>query len=656
MKKLPPFLLGLTLLFWGWQTGISVVILALPMAILFEGSRWIQWRWDVSNSTFKRLARITSIIVVILYFLFFLIKSITFIYTLITIFPILFFPLLITQTYSINKAFDIRSLFFWSTPRSSPQSSFLINLEIPYFFLVLVAASMGNQESFWFYGGMFFILSVIFWNVRSQRFSPFLWLLLILIAGSLGFMGSSQLYQLQGHLERSTEQWLNDFFQPDDPLQSNTKIGDLGRLKQSNKIVFRLKMNQGKSLLNTVRQAVYNRYKSSLWIAQDPNFITLKSTDQGTNWLLSLPQNNSNKITIYDSFKGQKSLLKLPKGTSKINQLPVTKLEKNQYGTVRIEGKPTLLNYDVLFNVRFDFEDAPNSTDLEVSKSEKNAIQKVIQELNISNKSDREKIKIIELFFANNFGYSLKIEDERGQPKSLSSFLLTNRSGHCEYFATATTLLLRSVGIPARYVTGYAIHEFSPLERLYLVRSRHAHAWTLAYIDGVWQEIDTTPSNWFNLEEIELPQASWMSNLIEFTGFKIAQIWQWTRHQPLVKYGWWIFPLFIILRQQKKLRKITTIASIFTKKTKTISVSSSSSDFYLIEKVLNKKGLWRSPSETSKQWFTRLKKENDDSDAFEGLLPIISLYYSDRFDPKGITHDQQEQLATLIKSWLRKYS
>jgi hypothetical protein len=32
----------------------------------------------------------------------------------------------------------------------------------------------------------------------------------------------------------------------------------------------------------------------------------------------------------------------------------------------------------------------------------------------------------------------------------------------------------------------------------------------------------------------------------------------------------------------------------------------------------------------SKQWFTRLKKENDDSDAFEGLLPIISLYYSDR--------------------------
>jgi transglutaminase-like putative cysteine protease len=43
----------------------------------------------------------------------------------------------------------------------------------------------------------------------------------------------------------------------------------------------------------------------------------------------------------------------------------------------------------------------------------------------------------------------------------LARFLLRTRSGHCEYFATATVLLLRQLGIPARYAVGYAVHEAS---------------------------------------------------------------------------------------------------------------------------------------------------------------------------------------------------
>jgi hypothetical protein len=62
-------------------------------------------------------------------------------------------------------------------------------------------------------------------------------------------------------------------------------------------------------------------------------------------------------------------------------------------------------------------------------------------------------------------------------------------------------LLLRSAGIPARYATGYAVQEYSPLERQFVVRARHAHAWALAWVDGRWQELDTTPSVWASEDE-----------------------------------------------------------------------------------------------------------------------------------------------------------
>ncbi|MEM9137769.1 MAG: transglutaminase domain-containing protein, partial [Cyanobacteria bacterium P01_F01_bin.42] len=76
----------------------------------------------------------------------------------------------------------------------------------------------------------------------------------------------------------------------------------------------------------------------------------------------------------------------------------------------------------------------------------------------------------------------------------LEAFLLDHRSGHCEYFASATALLLRSTGIPARYVAGYSVSEFSPAEQQYIGRVRDAHAWVMAYVDGAWRTIDTTPS------------------------------------------------------------------------------------------------------------------------------------------------------------------
>src|SRR5437899_1980464 len=51
--KTPPFLLGASLLFWGWETGF--VLPGLLMALVLESSRWVQVRWEISEEDFSRI-------------------------------------------------------------------------------------------------------------------------------------------------------------------------------------------------------------------------------------------------------------------------------------------------------------------------------------------------------------------------------------------------------------------------------------------------------------------------------------------------------------------------------------------------------------------------------------------------------------------------
>lgn len=72
-------------------------------------------------------------------------------------------------------------------------------------------------------------------------------------------------------------------------------------------------------------------------------------------------------------------------------------------------------------------------------------------------------------------------------------FLSHTRAGHCEYFASAFTLLARAAGHPARMVAGYRVIENNPLGGYALVRARDAHAWAEVWHDGAWHTYDPTP-------------------------------------------------------------------------------------------------------------------------------------------------------------------
>ncbi len=98
-------------------------------------------------------------------------------------------------------------------------------------------------------------------------------------------------------------------------------------------------------------------------------------------------------------------------------------------------------------------------------------------------------------FLQSGFRYELgvEIDPERGDP--VIQFLRDIRRGHCELFASAAVLLLRSQGIPARYVTGFVCSEYNPNGGYWITRLGDAHAWAEAYIEeqGRWVTFEGTP-------------------------------------------------------------------------------------------------------------------------------------------------------------------
>jgi len=89
--------------------------------------------------------------------------------------------------------------------------------------------------------------------------------------------------------------------------------------------------------------------------------------------------------------------------------------------------------------------------------------------------------------------YSLSFGPGNGDP--VSRFVLGREAAHCEYFGSATAILLRCAGVPARYVIGYYAHEQRDANTT-IVRQRDAHAWAEAWIEGVgWVTLDATPAD-----------------------------------------------------------------------------------------------------------------------------------------------------------------
>jgi transglutaminase-like putative cysteine protease len=108
-------------------------------------------------------------------------------------------------------------------------------------------------------------------------------------------------------------------------------------------------------------------------------------------------------------------------------------------------------------------------------------------------RSDLERAKALERHLRSNYGYTLQLLNEP-VADPLGHFLFVRRQGHCEYFASAMAVMLRTLSIPSRVVTGFQSGTFNPMTGWHIIRGSDAHSWVEAYLpDHGWVTFDPTP-------------------------------------------------------------------------------------------------------------------------------------------------------------------
>lgn len=110
--------------------------------------------------------------------------------------------------------------------------------------------------------------------------------------------------------------------------------------------------------------------------------------------------------------------------------------------------------------------------------------------------TDKEKVKRLESYLRDSgeFQYQLNAQTVKEDLDPNLDFLFHRKAGYCENFASALTLMIRSLEIPSRLIIGYKGGVVNTITGHFEVEQRHAHAWVEALVDGNWITLDPTPA------------------------------------------------------------------------------------------------------------------------------------------------------------------
>jgi len=589
-----------------------------------------------------------------------------------------FFLFIAAQTFNAREGIPpetISLLMHWRWRRarelgqaSAPAPN--VNVSFAYFAVCLFAATFRTLEDSTFFWGLCALLVWAFWSLRSRRFSLVVWAGALGTAVLLGYGGQVGLGKLYVLIESHYAQWLSRAMGGGTrPSQSETALGHIGRLKTSGKIVLRLEPKAGSRPPDLLREASYRTYKTEFqtldktgtWyadVAKDAFEAVIEETNQ-TTWILLPGKANSLAVNLACYLHGGNALLPLPTGSGRLEHLSAFTLQKSLLGDVLAQG-PGLVVFDALYGPGGTI-DSPGNTnaDLHVPPRETNTLNQIIAELNLEPRNRTQALRALTDFFqdSDKFRYSTwQRADNLGSTNetALGRFLLRTRSGHCEYFATATVLLLRQLGIPARYAVGYAVHEASGNK--YVVRQRDAHAWCLVWDETgkTWQDFDTTPASWVKEEASHASPMQALSDLWSRLIFEFSKLrWGQTRLRQYIL--WALVPILALLLYQIISRsRRRQQAGSHEGPGVTDAWPGQDSEFYEIERKMTERGAGRQPSEPLSAWLLRVINNPALADMQSQLRELLRLHYRYRFDPCGLAQADREALRREARGCLAR--
>jgi transglutaminase-like putative cysteine protease len=247
----------------------------------------------------------------------------------------------------------------------------------------------------------------------------------------------------------------------------------------------------------------------------------------------------------------------------------------------------------------------------------------------------RSKARAMEDYFQANYTYWL---GKTATPKGVDPvvhFLKSQHPAHCEFFATAAALMLRSVGVPTRYVTGYVVKEKSDQGDYWMARNRDAHAWVEAYdeISQQWFPVEATVGRTYHTLMTEGEYADQQSNDAgglqdsDEEGSYLSLLFGWLfsfRASDSLTFLFRIaqLPLFCIVagllwvRHRQKLRAGTDPMDYQSRQM-----------LERVDRQLRKHALVRSPNETLHQFASRLESAAGETPDGSTVLEDAARWY-----------------------------
>lgn len=166
----------------------------------------------------------------------------------------------------------------------------------------------------------------------------------------------------------------------------------------------------------------------------------------------------------------------------------------HNFGTMLYQGYSLLpaMNVPLLREASSDYPEDIRDTYLQLPQLDPR-IPDLARQITERAQNPFDKTVTLENYLRSHYAYTLNLTGKPGEDP-LAHFLFETRAGHCEYFASAMAIMLRTVGIPTREVNGFLPGEYNDLAGDYIVRASDAHSWVEVYFPGMgWMAFDPTP-------------------------------------------------------------------------------------------------------------------------------------------------------------------
>lgn len=227
-----------------------------------------------------------------------------------------------------------------------------------------------------------------------------------------------------------------------------------------------------------LRTEVFETYRDGHWSRAPRRFSHWPSSAPGGSWI---------RLTLRAD--GMRSL-PLPPGTVAIREALLEPMRRGD-GTVHL-SRPAWSGYTFEARVADSAPwDRTLPTDRERSAIGSLELRDWAQRLVGDAATPLEALERMERALRSDFTYDLLAEAAPEGVDPVVYFLTTSRRGFCVHFASAMALMAREVGIPTRFVAGYASGRQVGSKTIF--EDRHAHAWVEAYVEGRWVTLDPTP-------------------------------------------------------------------------------------------------------------------------------------------------------------------